>query len=147
MIHSKQHRGCSIQDPGTRGYRWWKTADFSHSARCAPTAEGKNSAVPGHLEKVRAARAVQVVPFGPMLCSAVFCGVRHSFRIFSRGAEFRRRCTDPLPIGAGGGADGIGGRTLPSEAAGLAFDFDPHNALPSPQMPDTRKPPWHTPET
>ena len=24
--------GCRIQDPGTRGYRWWKTADFSHSA-------------------------------------------------------------------------------------------------------------------
>ena len=24
------------QDPGTRGYRWWNTADFSHSARCAP---------------------------------------------------------------------------------------------------------------
>ena len=23
--------GCSIQDPGTRGYRWWKTADCSHS--------------------------------------------------------------------------------------------------------------------
>ena len=36
MIHSKQHRGCRIQDPGTRGYWWWKTADFSHSARCAP---------------------------------------------------------------------------------------------------------------
>ena len=28
MIHSKQHRGCRIQDPGTCGYRWWKTADF-----------------------------------------------------------------------------------------------------------------------
>ena len=25
-----------VQDPGTRGYRWWKAADFSHSARCAP---------------------------------------------------------------------------------------------------------------
>ena len=36
MIHSKQHRGCGVQDPGTRGYRWWRTADFSHSARCAP---------------------------------------------------------------------------------------------------------------
>ena len=36
MIHSKQHRGCRIQDPGTRGYRWWKAADFSHSAQCAP---------------------------------------------------------------------------------------------------------------
>ena len=35
MIHSKPHRGCRIQDPGTRSYRWWKTADFSHSARCA----------------------------------------------------------------------------------------------------------------
>ena len=61
MIHSKQHRGCGIQDPGTRGkhqtqtqnpwctsrgcglqnsgptcgYRWWKTADFSHSAGTA----------------------------------------------------------------------------------------------------------------
>ena len=22
MIHSKPHRGCRIQDPGTRGYRW-----------------------------------------------------------------------------------------------------------------------------
>ena len=36
MIHSKQHRGCRMQDPGTRSYRWWKTADFSHSARCVP---------------------------------------------------------------------------------------------------------------
>ena len=34
-IHSKQHRGCRNQDPGTRGYRRWKTADFSHSARTA----------------------------------------------------------------------------------------------------------------
>ena len=59
MIGSKQHRGCRIQDPGTRGkhqtkkktpgvpagavgcriqdsgirgYWWWKTADFLHSA-------------------------------------------------------------------------------------------------------------------
>ena len=40
MIHSKQHRGCRNQDPGTRGYRWWKTADFSqraHSTRCTPS--------------------------------------------------------------------------------------------------------------
>ena len=37
MIHSKQHRGCRIQDPGTRGYRGWKTADFSHSARAPRT--------------------------------------------------------------------------------------------------------------
>ena len=28
--------GCRIQDPGIRGSRWWKTADVSHSARCAP---------------------------------------------------------------------------------------------------------------
>ena len=36
-IHSKLHRGCRVQDPGTRGYRGWKAADFSHSAaRCAP---------------------------------------------------------------------------------------------------------------
>ena len=39
MIHSKQHRGCRIQNPGTRGYRWWKPADFSHSARTG-TAHG-----------------------------------------------------------------------------------------------------------
>ena len=38
MIHSKQHRGRRIQDPGTRGYRWWKTADFSHSACTARSA-------------------------------------------------------------------------------------------------------------
>ena len=41
MINSKQHQGCRIQGPGTRGYWWRKTADFSHSAgtartRCAP---------------------------------------------------------------------------------------------------------------
>ena len=30
-FHSKPHRGCRMQDPGTRGYRRWKTADFSHS--------------------------------------------------------------------------------------------------------------------
>ena len=28
--------GCRIQDLGTRGYRRWRPADFSHSARCAP---------------------------------------------------------------------------------------------------------------
>ena len=38
MIHSKQHRGCRTQDPGTRGYRWWKTADVSHSAGTACSA-------------------------------------------------------------------------------------------------------------
>ena len=27
--------GCRIQDPGTHGYRWWKTADFSHSTGTA----------------------------------------------------------------------------------------------------------------
>ena len=27
--------GCRIQDPGTRGYWWWKTAGCSHSARTA----------------------------------------------------------------------------------------------------------------
>ena len=37
-ILSTQHRGCRIQDPGTRGYRRWKTADVSHSARRAPQA-------------------------------------------------------------------------------------------------------------
>ena len=35
MIHSKRHPGCTIQDPETRGYRWWKTDDFSHSAGTA----------------------------------------------------------------------------------------------------------------
>ena len=35
MIHSKRHRGCGVQGPGTRGYRGWKTADFSHSAGTA----------------------------------------------------------------------------------------------------------------
>ena len=28
--------GCRIQDPGNHGSRWWKTADFPHSAGCAP---------------------------------------------------------------------------------------------------------------
>ena len=36
MIKSKQHQGCRIQDPGTRGYWWWKTAGFWHSAGTAP---------------------------------------------------------------------------------------------------------------
>ena len=27
MIHSTQHRGCRIQDPGTHGYQWCKTAE------------------------------------------------------------------------------------------------------------------------
>ena len=35
MIHSKQHRGCRVQDPGTRGYRRWGTAGVSHSAGTA----------------------------------------------------------------------------------------------------------------
>ena len=35
MTRSKQHRGCRVQDPGTRGYRRWRTADYSHSARTA----------------------------------------------------------------------------------------------------------------
>ena len=38
MIHSKPHRGCRIQDPGTCGDRWWKTADFLHSVRTAHSA-------------------------------------------------------------------------------------------------------------
>ena len=38
MIHSKQHRGCIIQGPGTHGYRRWRTAAFSHSAGAAPGA-------------------------------------------------------------------------------------------------------------
>ena len=37
MIHLKQHWGCRIQDPGTRGYWWWKTAGFSCNP-CAPSA-------------------------------------------------------------------------------------------------------------
>ena len=37
--------GCRIQDPGTRGYRWWKTADFSHSARCAPLGQVQSADV------------------------------------------------------------------------------------------------------
>ena len=41
MIHSKPHRGCRVQDPGTRGYRGWKTADFSHSAGTAHGAPPK----------------------------------------------------------------------------------------------------------
>ena len=36
MAQSKQHQGCKIQDPGTRDYRRWKTADFLHSAGTAP---------------------------------------------------------------------------------------------------------------
>ena len=55
MIHSKQHRGCRIQVPGTRGYRRWKTADFSHSARslpCAPPPRfpGRNAHLPTHTQ-------------------------------------------------------------------------------------------------
>ena len=41
MIHSEQGRGCRLQGPGPRGYRRWKTADLSHSARCAPEGAGK----------------------------------------------------------------------------------------------------------
>ena len=41
MIHSKQHRGCRSQDPGTRGYPVVENsrlfAQRGHSARCAPT--------------------------------------------------------------------------------------------------------------
>ena len=35
MTQSKRHRGCRMQDPGTRGYRGWKAAAFSHSAGTA----------------------------------------------------------------------------------------------------------------
>ena len=51
-IHSTQHRGCGIQDPGTRGYRWWKTADFSHSARCAPFVCKAPPGWPGAIEPI-----------------------------------------------------------------------------------------------
>ena len=48
MMHSKQHRGSRIQDPGTRGYRWWKTAGFPHSAGTAHGAppKGESSRFP-----------------------------------------------------------------------------------------------------
>ena len=51
MIHSKQHRGCRSQGPGTRGYRGWKTADFSHSAGTAhgaPPVQTRNPEGSGH---------------------------------------------------------------------------------------------------
>ena len=38
LIHSTQRRGCRAQNPGTRGYRRWKTAAFSRSARSAQSA-------------------------------------------------------------------------------------------------------------
>ena len=44
MIHSKQHRGCRIQDPETRGKHQTKTtptAEISHSARTAHGAPPK----------------------------------------------------------------------------------------------------------
>ena len=50
-IHSKQHRRCRFQDPGTRGYRWWKTAAFPHSAgsaRCTPSAPRHHTAHGAH---------------------------------------------------------------------------------------------------
>ena len=50
MINSKQHRGCRIQDPGTCGYRWWNTGDFSHGVRERPRcARGRR----GNLERDR----------------------------------------------------------------------------------------------
>ena len=51
MINSKQRRGCGIQGPGARGYRWWKTADFSHSAKCTPivTICAQHGILPNHM--------------------------------------------------------------------------------------------------
>ena len=40
--------GCRNKDPGTRGYRWWKTAAFSHSAR---TAHAKRTVRPLRVEE------------------------------------------------------------------------------------------------
>ena len=55
MIHSKPRRGCRIQDPGIPGYRWWKTADFSHSAGTAHGAPPKMQCKP--LPQIRTATA------------------------------------------------------------------------------------------
>ena len=46
MIHSKGHRGCRIQDPGTHGYRWWKKANFrtARAQRTVRPPEPKRSA-------------------------------------------------------------------------------------------------------
>ena len=45
MINSKQRRGCRVQDPGTRGNRFWKTANFSHSTGTAHGAPSSTSLV------------------------------------------------------------------------------------------------------
>ena len=58
MIHSKQHRGCRIQDPGTRGYRGRKTADVSHSAGTAHSAPSLSPW--GSIRTARAPRAHRV---------------------------------------------------------------------------------------
>ena len=64
MIHSKQHWGCRIQDSGTRGYRGWKTADFSHSART-----------------VRAQRTVRPLSLGKCGRIILYCTSCTSFQI------------------------------------------------------------------
>ena len=74
MIHSKPHRGCRIQGPGTHGYRRWKTADFLHSAGTAhgaPPASALHPRIPHALTPPiiprNAINAIIPAPLGPSL--------------------------------------------------------------------------------
>ena len=91
MIHSKQHRGCRIQDPGTRGYRWWKTADFPHRAG---TAHGAPLGVTKH----------QIIqnPLDEMDCSGAPASTTGTvWNFLSRGHTTLRfeRCSPGIPCG------------------------------------------------
>ena len=55
--------GCRIQDPGTRGDRWWKTADFSHSVG---TARAQRTVRPPPMGRSGSTRAIFRVVHGPL---------------------------------------------------------------------------------
>ena len=105
MIHSKQRRGCGVQDPGTRGYRRWKTADFSHSARCAPIVTDVRAAlrVPLHLKH---GHFVLKGGRGPSLCQC------SHHRGGGGGGQSPRFCTRPPPPSRSGPKAPWGGGAL-----------------------------------
>ena len=93
-------RGCSrIHDPGTHGYRWWKTVDFSHSAGAAHSAPPKERMCKVQSRTWFQKQRKPVSPF-------------RSCTLCVRGSAQRRDAARPhavslrLPLGAHGAREG-----------------------------------------
>ena len=112
MIHSKQHRGCTIQDPGTRGKHQTKTKNpwcTSRAVRCRIEDPGTAGEKQPTFRTARAQRTVR-----PLSLAPVWSDTRPSLR---KGANSYAHCALLLldsPL-----------KSLPNTAFSVFFDSLP----------------------